>query len=112
VCNSVPLSSGYSIEIEMRIGLGFDDEEAEQQYERVRFALQRHEDEIDPPAVVRLTRRAPRAMPAADLAAALSVCRDAMVDVLGVPGDHPDVEWVFEQAPGPEALLIEVTPRR
>ena len=82
--------------------------ELDDRYEKIRFALHQREDEVEPPLTVTLCRRAAAALAEEDLAAALEICRDAMVDVLGVAADEPAVEWRYRQSTGSEALVVTV----
>jgi len=100
--------SGYAVEIAMELHRGADAELEDEQYERVRAAMVRHEDAMDPPLRVVLTRRAPQGVAAEDLPDVLAACREAMIDVLGVAADHPGVAWEFRQSEGPAALVVEV----
>jgi hypothetical protein len=102
--------AGYEVEIDIEIHLGAGPEEEEQQYERVRRALVDYEDALAPPLWVTLTRRAPLPVPLEALEGVLSICRDAMVDVLGIAADHPEVAWSYRQLEGPYALVVEVRP--
>lgn len=101
----------FEVEIAMELPLGANDEEEDEQYERVRLALVQYEDAIDPPLRVTLTRRAPELLPADELVGVLSICRDAVIDVLGVASDHPGVDWQYRQAEGPHALIVDVCRR-
>ncbi len=103
---------GYSAEIPLRITATPDSDAAEEQYERVRRALQRYEDALDPPLRVELTRLGPHLLPEPALEEALSTCREAMVDVLGVAADHPDVVWSYRQQQSEtEGVRVEVRRR-
>lgn len=102
--------AGYEVEIDIEIHLGAAADQEEEQYERVRRALSAYEDAVDPPLWVTLTRRAPLPLPIESLEGALSTCRDAMVDVLGVAADHPQVAWSYRQLQGSYALIVEVRP--
>ncbi len=103
-------AGGYRVEIDLEIHLGAGAEVEEEQYERVRRALVAYEDALDPPLWVTLTRRAPLPLPIEKLESVLSTCRDAMVDVLGVSVDHPQVAWSYRQIEGPYTLIVEVRP--
>ncbi len=101
---------GYSAELALEIHPGASAEDDDDHYERVRSGLAEYEDLLDPPLCVILTRRGPLRLPEAQLEDLLSVCRDAVVDVLGVPSDHPRVRWIYRQSEGPHAVLVEVRP--
>ncbi len=101
---------GYSAELPIELHPGADPDEEDALYERVRNGLAEYEDALDPPLCVTLTRRGPLPVDAKQLEAILSICRDAVVDVLGVASDHPRVRWVSHQSEGPYALLVEVRP--
>jgi hypothetical protein len=96
----------------MRTALDCSPEELDRQYETVRVALQAHEDELDPPLTVILTRAASDTLSPADLETALFTCRDALIDVLGVAADEPGVTWVYAQRRATEeAVCVAVTVR-
>ncbi len=101
---------GYSAELPLELHPGASEEDRDDHYERVRNGLAEFEDLLDPPLTVTLTRRGPLRVPDPQLEELLSVCRDAVVDVLGVPSDHPRVRWFFRQSEGAYALLVEVRP--
>lgn len=96
----------YTARIPIRTPLDCSPEELDRQYEALRFALQEHEDELDPPLVVTLTREAPDTLSQADLETALLTCRDAMVDVLGVGADEPGVVWRHAQLRAEEEAVV------
>lgn len=102
--------TGYEVEIEMELHLVATDEDEDDCYERVRVALSQYEDALAPPLCVTLTRRAPSPLPEDELECVLSVCRDAVVDVLGIAANHPGVAWQSNQLLGPAALIVEVRP--
>lgn len=103
------LRSGWTAHIPLRTAPHRSDDELDQQYERLRLALQRYEDAVDPPLTVTLTREAPDTLGEDDLHEALATCREALVDVLGVSADAADVTWRYAQrATADEALGIEV----
>ncbi len=89
---------------------GASPEDQDDHYERVRSGLEEYEDVLEPPLRVTLTRRGPLRLPEDQIEGLLSVCRDAMVDVLGVASDHPGVRWTYRQSEGSYALLVEVRP--
>lgn len=101
----------YAVEIGIELPLRASDEQEDEIYERVRLALVQYEDAIDPPLQVTLTRRAPDRLATDDLLGVLSICRDALVDVIGVASDHPAVEWHYGQLEGQPALIVEVSRR-
>jgi hypothetical protein len=82
----------------------------ERRYERIRAALEEIEDEFETPVLVVLTRIDRHPLDEARLAAALRICRDAVVDALGIPADDPGVAWRQRQEPvvGKAALRIEI----
>jgi hypothetical protein len=102
--------TGYSVEIPIELLPGASEEDEEERYERIRRELVVYEDAIDPPLWVTLTRRGPLPLAEEDLDEVLSVCRDAVVDVLGVASDHPQVYWSYRQTEGSYALRVEVRP--
>ncbi len=101
-------SSGYQAVVPMALQPDATADELDACYERIRFALHDREDEVDPPLTVTLCRRAEVPLDEEDLSAALEICRDAMVDVLGVSADEPGVEWRYRQSTGTEALVVTV----
>jgi len=101
-------SPGYQAVIPMPLLPDATAEELDDCYERIRFALHDREDEVDPPLTVTLCRRAEVALGDEELSAALEICRDAMVDVLGVSADEPGVEWLYRQSTGSDALMVTV----
>ena len=101
---------GYSARILLRTAPDCSAAELDRQYETVRLALQDHEDELDPPVTVTLTRESPDSLTAEELGAALFTCREALVDVLGVSADDPGVTWRYAQRTTvEEAVAVEVT---
>ncbi len=102
---------GYQVEIsDLVLPPSPSDEECDRIYERVRKELHAFEDKCDPPLAVELTRRAMITLGDDELAAALEIVRDAMVDVLGVPSDDRRVDWHFAQRQDRDSLLIRVEP--
>jgi hypothetical protein len=102
--------AGYSVEIPIELLPGASSEDEDERYERVRRELVDYEDAIEPPLWVTLTRRGPLPLHKQDLDEVLATCRDAVVDVLGVASDHPEVDWSYRQTEGSYALLVEVRP--
>lgn len=52
------------------------------------------------PCVVTLVRIAPRMLDGDNLQSAFKALRDGIADRLGVPDNHPDVLWLYEQETG------------
>lgn len=71
--------------------------------------------EVELPAIVTLTRIAPRMLDDDNLRSALKACRDQVADELGLPNDRDArVTWRYEQLKGrPKeyAVQIEVSQR-
>lgn len=102
--------TGYAVEVPIELLPGASPEDEDDRYERVRRELVEYEDAIDPPLWVTLTRRGPLPLDPEDLDEVLATCRDAVVDVLGVASDHPEIHWSYRQTEGSYALLVEVRP--
>ena len=100
---------GYRAEVVLPVDAAEGDALADEQYEAVRRALHEYEDAVDPPLVIVLTRCSPDVVAVDKLPDELSVCRDAMIDVLGVAADHPAVSWQYRQRSGKGlSLVVEV----
>jgi hypothetical protein len=66
------------------------------------------------PAVVTLTRIAPRPLDDDNLASAFKALRDGIADRFGVPDNHPDLTWRYAQRKGAVrqyAAEIVISPR-
>lgn len=66
------------------------------------------------PAVVTITRIAPRPLDDDNLRSACKALRDGIADRFGIADNHPDLTWRYAQRRGPVktyAVEITITPR-